>query len=96
MRKRIYWEISTKAASQCRYLAHFLLKFEDVENIYIDSPDNVNKRILGVLNCWEKRTVNEYKTWQNLSGVLQMLESPVQLGEVEGKIPYNIVTLYLT
>ncbi|XP_057299604.1 uncharacterized protein LOC130630219 [Hydractinia symbiolongicarpus] len=83
VRKRIYWEISTKAASQCRYLAHFLLKFEDVENIYIDSPDNVNKRILDVLNCWEKRTVNEYKTWQNLSGVLQMLETPIQLGEVE-------------
>ncbi|XP_057299780.1 uncharacterized protein LOC130630333 isoform X1 [Hydractinia symbiolongicarpus] len=89
VRKRVYWEISTKLARQCRYLAHFLLQFTDVENIYIDAPNDVTKRILGVFNCWEKRTVEEFKTWENLNGVLKMLESPVQLGEIkdlDGKI----------
>ncbi|XP_057300123.1 uncharacterized protein LOC130630589 [Hydractinia symbiolongicarpus] len=83
VRKRQYYKITRDNISECRFIAHFLLDHRTVEEIYRDQ-DEVNERLHEVLLAWEKETKETLRTWENLNGVLQMLQNPVSSGHVSG------------
>ena len=65
--------ISRNACSETTLIAHFLLKYSKVEQIFIDNSTSVEQRLLNVLNSWYDSNPANVTTWKLLKSVLKFL-----------------------
>ncbi|XP_057296419.1 uncharacterized protein LOC130625356 [Hydractinia symbiolongicarpus] len=65
-----------------RYIAHFLIPYDDVEKIFIDKRGDIEGVTVAVLESWDKRS----PSWHQLKSVLEFLNMEQLIEDIEDRI----------
>lgn len=65
-----------------RYIAHFLIPYDDVEKIFIDKRGDIEGVTVAVLESWDKRS----PSWHQLKSVLNFLNMKQLIDDIEDLI----------
>ncbi|XP_057297566.1 uncharacterized protein LOC130628605 [Hydractinia symbiolongicarpus] len=83
-RKEIYEKISANAITHAREIAHFLLPYNQINTIYENYPNDIQRVLLTVLKTWDVSTATP--SWCHLKSVLELFSMERLIHEIEDEI----------